>query len=86
MLDDGAVERRVRLLRPMERPAIPLDRAGRDPLAGSRTRHLRPRLEGRARRDARIHRKPLHIVTGLLLPIWKRLPRRAMPRLPAADR
>ena len=74
MLDDGEVERRVRLLRPMERTAIPLAmmaqshwrEAERDAFAAAWDAELADLPEFT---DSRIH-----IVTGLLLPIWKRLP------------
>ncbi|MDP2620688.1 MAG: strawberry notch family protein [Hyphomicrobiales bacterium] len=74
MLDDGEVERRVRLLRPMERAAIPLAamaqkhwrEADRDAFAAAWNAELADLPEFT---DSRIH-----IVTGLLLPIWKRLP------------
>jgi predicted RNA methylase len=74
MLDDGEVERRVRLLRPMERTAIPLAmmaqthwrEADRDTFAAAWNAELADLTEFT---DSRIH-----IVTGLLLPIWKRLP------------
>jgi hypothetical protein len=74
MLDDGEVERRVRLLRPMERAAIPLAmmaqthwrEAERDAFAAAWSAELADLPEFT---DSRIH-----IVTGLLLPIWKRLP------------
>ncbi len=74
MLDDGEVERRVRLLRPMERTAIPLAamaqthwrEADRDAFAAAWNAELADLPEFT---DSRIH-----IVTGLLLPIWKRLP------------
>jgi predicted RNA methylase len=74
MLDDGEVERRVRLLRPMERTAIPLvamaqthwQEAERDTFARAWEKELAavPTFSD----------SDLHIVTGLLLPIWKRLP------------
>ena len=74
MLDDGSVERRVRLLRPMERPAMPLAamaethwrEAGRDRFTAAWNAEL---AEVPAFTESR-----MHIVTGLLLPIWKRLP------------
>ncbi len=74
MLDDGEVERRVRLLRPMERTAMPLatlahthwQQADRADFAEAWEREL---TEIPAFADS-----DLHIVTGLLLPIWKRLP------------
>jgi hypothetical protein len=78
MRDDGTVERRVRLLRPMERPAIPLD-----DLTHSHWRDADRAGFARAW-EAEIAQVPeftdsnLHIVTRLLLPIWKRLPNDSM--------
>jgi hypothetical protein len=74
MLDDGSVERRVRLLRPMERPAMPLAamaetqwrEADRDSFAAAWNAELAELPEFTESR--------MHVVTGLLLPIWKRLP------------
>ncbi len=74
MLDDGEVERRVRLLRPTERHAIGLD-------ALSHT-HWGEVDRGRfiAAWTAELADVPefttstFHVVTGLLLPIWKRIP------------
>ena len=74
MLDDGEVERRVRLIRPMERPAIPLatmpqthwQEADRETFARSWAAEV-------AAVPAFID-STIHIVAGLLLPIWKRLP------------
>jgi predicted RNA methylase len=74
MLDDGQVERRVRLLRPMERPAFALDALAHT--------HWQPADRERfaAAWEAEIAETPvftesrIHIVTGLLLPIWRRLP------------
>ena len=74
MLDDGSVERRVRLLRPMERPAMPLAAmaetqwrdADRDSFAAAWNAELAELPEFTESR--------MHVVTGLLLPIWKRLP------------
>lgn len=78
MLDDGEVERRVRLLRPMERTAMALatlahthwQQADRAAFAKAWEREL---TEIPAFTDS-----DLHIVTGLLLPIWKRLPDESM--------
>jgi hypothetical protein len=74
MLDDGEVERRVRLLRPMERTAMAL----------ATLTHTHWQQADRAAFDEAWEREfteipaftdsDLHIVTGLLLPIWKRLP------------
>jgi predicted RNA methylase len=74
MLDDGAVERRVRLLRPMESTAIALPA-----LADSQWREADGESFATAW-NAELAEIPefaesrMHIVTGLLLPIWKRLP------------
>ena len=74
MLDDGEVERRVRLVRPMEHPAMPLAmmpqthwrEADRETFARAWTAEV---AEVPEFTDSEIH-----IVAGLLLPIWKRLP------------
>jgi predicted RNA methylase len=74
MLDDGEVERRVRLLRPMERHAIGLaalaetqwKEADRETFAAAWTAELAEVPE--------FSTSTFHIVTGLLLPIWKRIP------------
>ena len=74
MLDDGQVERRVSLLRPMDRTAIALERL-------TQTHWKQADAETFARAwEAELADVPvftdseLHIVTGLLLPIWRRLP------------
>ncbi len=74
MLDDGQVERRVRLIRPMEHPVIALAtmpqthwrEADRESFARVWSAEL---ADVPAFTDSEIH-----IVAGLLLPIWKRLP------------
>ncbi|MFA5965197.1 MAG: strawberry notch family protein [Sphingomonas sp.] len=74
LLDDGTVEARVRLIRPMEAPTLP-----RDAMAET---YWEPADEAAfsAAWDAEVATVPeyetsrMHIVTGLLLPIWKRLP------------
>jgi hypothetical protein len=74
MLDDGEVERRVRLIRPMESQNTPLKAMGetrwieadREPFAAAWAAEIAQVPEFT---DA-----VLHIVTGLLLPIWRRLP------------
>ncbi|MDP3159232.1 MAG: strawberry notch family protein, partial [Reyranella sp.] len=74
VLDDGEVERRVRLLRPMERTAMSLaaldqthwEQANRVAFTEAWEREL---IEIPAFTES-----DLHVVTGLLLPIWKRLP------------
>jgi hypothetical protein len=74
MLDDGQVERRVRLIRPMEHPVMAL-------AAMPQTHWREADRETFARAwSAEVADVPefadsvIHIVAGLLLPIWKQLP------------
>jgi hypothetical protein len=74
MLDDGEIERRVRLIRPMESHGVPLKmmaeshwvESDRDTFATAWQRELAEVPE--------FTNSTIHIVAGLLLPIWKRLP------------
>ncbi|WP_028030618.1 strawberry notch family protein [Gemmobacter nectariphilus] len=74
MLDDGEIERRVRLIRPMEAVSFPVRameethwlEADRTDFATAWRAELEEMLE--------FTDSILHMVTGLLLPIWKRLP------------
>lgn len=74
MLDDGDIERRVRLVRPTERPILSLDalpgtqweEADRDSFARAWQAELADIPE--------FTNSTFHLVTGLLLPIWSRLP------------
>ena len=75
MTDDGDVELRVRLMRPMERPTLPAATMGQ-------THWRETDRETFARAWAKevadlpeFVETTLHVVAGLLLPIWKRLPR-----------
>src|SRR5260221_6019217 len=74
MLDDGEVERGVRLIRQMEHPTIPLAM-----MPQTHWREVGPDSFARAW-TAEVAEVPeftdseIHIVAGLLLPIWKRLP------------
>ncbi|OWU67266.1 strawberry notch C-terminal domain-containing protein, partial [Marinibacterium profundimaris] len=74
MLDDGEIERRVRLIRPMEAVSFPVR-------AMEETHWLQvDRADFATTWRAELAEVPeftdsiLHMVTGLLLPIWKRLP------------
>ncbi|RWR27430.1 methylase [Sinirhodobacter populi] len=74
MLDDGEIERRVRLIRPMEAQNIPVKampethwvEVDRDAFTSAWNAEV---VDVPEFSDA-----TLHMVTGLLLPIWKRLP------------
>jgi hypothetical protein len=74
MLDDGEVEPRVRLIRPMETPTVPLAA-----MAESHWKRADHAAFARAWSAELADVPPfteseLHVVAGLLLPIWKRLP------------
>jgi len=75
MLDDGGVQRRVRLLRPASR-----DTTAEKALAASHWRQA-DEADWRALWDAEVQSLPSHtesrlwLVTGLLLPVWDRLPK-----------
>ena len=77
-LDDGDVERRVRLIRPMERIAMSCDA-----LEGTQWLEA-DRASFAAAWKSEIAQVPefatstFHVVTGLLLPIWKRIPAESM--------
>ena len=74
MLDDGEVERRVRLIRPMEHPTLPLAMM---PQSHWREADLDPFSRAWSAEVADVPSftdSVIHIVAGLLLPIWKRLP------------
>ncbi|MFD1880728.1 strawberry notch-like NTP hydrolase domain-containing protein [Paracoccus pacificus] len=74
MLDDGEIERRVRLIRPMEAQNVQVRmmrethwvEADRDAFASA--------WEAEVAEVPEFAESNLHMVTGLLLPIWKRLP------------
>ncbi|OYY88392.1 MAG: methylase [Rhizobiales bacterium 35-66-30] len=74
MLDDGEIERRVRLIRPMEHHHASLDSmteshwqaADRNIFAAAWSRELGD--------VPTFSESTIHIVAGLLLPVWKRLP------------
>lgn len=74
MLDNGEIERRVRLIRPMEAMNMPIRMMGETHWVEA------DRAAFTAAWTAELAEVPeftdtiLHMVTGLLLPIWKRLP------------
>jgi len=74
MLDDGEVERRVRLLRPMERIAISLTRMAQTHWQEVDQAEFARAWQAEIAAVPEFTDSELHIVTGLLLPIWKQLP------------
>jgi predicted RNA methylase len=75
MTDDGDVEKRVRLMRPMERPTFPAGGMGETHWREA-DRETFVRAWSKEIADLpEFLEMTLHVVSGLLLPIWKRLPR-----------
>ena len=85
-LDDGRVEERVRLIRPLSRDAVSKTR-----LAGSHWQ-IATEDEFTALWLKELQEIPptrsseFHLVTGLLLPVWKHLPRAAEQSLSPSNR
>ena len=74
MLDDGEVEHRVRLIRPMERAAIALATMEQTHWRETDRETFSREWEAELADVPEFTDSEVHIVTGLLLPIWKRLP------------
>ena len=74
MLDDGEVERRVRLIRPMEHPALPLAMMPQTQWREAYRETFARAWEAELAQVPEFTDSEIHIVAGLLLPIWKRLP------------
>jgi predicted RNA methylase len=74
MLDDGSVERRVRLLRPMERTTLSIEALGETNWEAADRAGFVAAWEAELASIPEFSESRMHIVTGLLLPIWKRLP------------
>ena len=74
MLDDGEVERRVRLIRPMEHPALPLAMMPQTQWREADGESFARAWEAELAQVPEFTDSEIHIVAGLLLPIWKRLP------------
>ena len=74
MLDDGEIERRVRLLRPMEATSLPLKAMAETHWTEVDQTAFAVAWTAEVAEVPEFTDSLLHIVTGLLLPIWKRLP------------
>jgi len=74
MLDDGEIERRVRLLRPMEGHNIPLKAMGETHWIEADQDVFAAAWNAEIAEVPEFADSTIHVVTGLLLPIWKRLP------------
>jgi hypothetical protein len=86
MTDDGAVERRVRLLRPAERNAIALDALAETNWETVDQQAFAAAWATELATVPEFSTATFHIVTGLLLPIWKPHSGRGLQGLSALDR
>ncbi|MGD9865097.1 MAG: strawberry notch-like NTP hydrolase domain-containing protein, partial [Pseudodonghicola sp.] len=74
MLDDGEIERRVRLIRPMEAMNMPVRAMGETHWVEAERAAFALAWQAEMDEVPEFTDSILHMVTGLLLPIWKRLP------------
>jgi hypothetical protein len=80
MLDDGEIERRIRLIRPMEAQGLPLNAMAETHWQAADQASFAQAWTAELAEIPEFTDGTIHIVTGLLLPIWKRLPQDA-PRV-----
>jgi predicted RNA methylase len=74
MLEDGGVEERVRLIKPMESPAMPLDALAETFWRSADPARFSAAWEAECAEVPEFKTTEMHVVAGLLLPIWRRLP------------
>jgi predicted RNA methylase len=75
MLDDGEIERRVRLIRPMEAHNIPISMMGETHWVDADQAGFTAVWNAEVAEVPEYADSTIHVVSGLLLPIWKRLPK-----------
>ena len=74
MLDDGEIEARVRLIRPMEQHSIPLKMMAESHWHEADRECFSAAWQSELVEIPEFSESTINIVAGLLLPIWKRLP------------
>ena len=74
MHDDGRVEARTRLVRPMAREIITVEQFEHSHWRKTTPEEFTPLWEAECARVPEFSESGFHIITGLLLPIWDRLP------------
>jgi hypothetical protein len=74
MLDNGEIERRIRLIRPMEAQNIPLKMMSETHWTEADRAAFATAWSAEVMDVPEFTDSTIHIVAGLLLPIWKRLP------------
>jgi predicted RNA methylase len=78
MLDDGRVQPRTRLVRPMARETMSADDFARSHWREAAEAEFSPLWQAECAKVPEFADSEFHIITGLLLPIWDRLPSRNM--------
>jgi hypothetical protein len=74
MLDDGEIERRVRLIRPMEQHSVPSQMMTESHWVEADRERFSAAWLAELAEVPEFAESTIHVVAGLLLPIWKRLP------------
>jgi predicted RNA methylase len=74
MLDDGEIERRVRLIQPMEHNSLPLKMMAESHWAETDRERFAVAWQAELAEVPEFTDSTIHMAAGLLLPIWKRLP------------
>ncbi|KRR03925.1 methylase [Bradyrhizobium jicamae] len=74
MLDDGEIERRVRLIRPMEQQSVFLNMMAESHWVDADRERFTVAWLAELADVPEFTESTIHVVAGLLLPIWKRLP------------
>jgi hypothetical protein len=74
MLDDGEIERRARLIRPMEHHSLALKMMAESHWADADRERFAAAWQAELGEVPEFTDSTIHVVAGLLLPIWKRLP------------
>ena len=77
MLDDGEIERRVRLIRPLEHHSLPLKMMAESHWAEADRECFAAAWQAELGEVPEFTDSTIHVVAGLLLPIWKRLPNKS---------
>lgn len=74
MLDHGEIEQRVRLIRPMEQHSVPLKMMAESHWVEADRERFATAWLAKLAEIPEFMESTIHVVAGLLLPIWKRLP------------
>ncbi|WP_439401218.1 strawberry notch-like NTP hydrolase domain-containing protein [Bradyrhizobium sp. DASA03068] len=74
MLDNGEIERRIRLIRPMEQHQVPLNMMAESHWVEADRKRFAAAWLAELAEVPEFTESTIHVAAGLLLPIWKRLP------------